>query len=224
LTQYISSICFLGIKPISTYYKFDIKLLLNYIYINYIAINIFLQGVNIMKKLHEVTAKQEKPNLTEQDIIQERSHKAQNLLKSLRIIFRSIQSHSRLVEKESGVTSAQLWMMWEIFNAPGMKVTELASVLSIHQSTCSNILDKLQQKGLIKRERSGPDQRVVHLHLTEKGTKLLAQAPRPAQGAIADVLQRLPDNVLNNMDESLADLVGALHITEKDAELKPLDL
>ena len=177
-----------------------------------------------MKKLQGVKEKQKKPGLSQQDIAQERSQKAQNILKSLRIIFRSIQKHSRLVEKESGVTSAQLWMMWEIFNAPGMKVTELASVLSIHQSTCSNILDKIQQKGLIQRERSGPDQRVVHLHLTEQGTKLLATAPRPAQGSITEVLQRLPDKVLNNMDESLADLVGALHITEKDAELKPLDL
>ena len=177
-----------------------------------------------MKELQEVAGNQKITKISKQEVAQERSHKAQNILKSLRIVFRSIQSHSRLVEKESGVSSAQLWMMWEIFNAPGMKVTELAVVLSIHQSTCSNILDKLQQKGLVRRERSGPDQRVVHLHLTEKGTKLLAKAPRPAQGAIADVLQKLPDEVLAKMDASLSDLVGALHVTEKDAELKPLDL
>lgn len=159
-----------------------------------------------------------------QDIAQERLHKAQNVLKSLRIIFRSIQAHSRLVQKESGVSSTQLWMLWEIFNTPGMKVTELAGVLSIHQSTCSNILDKLQRKKLIKRDRSGPDQRVVKLYLTEKGTQLLAQAPRPAQGAIAVVLQKLPDEILTNMDESLSSLVGVLDVAEKDSDLKPLDL
>jgi len=177
-----------------------------------------------MKKLRRTKSNdQEKENAVD-NIAKQRPQKTQNILKSLRIIFRSIQAHSRIVEKESGVSSAQLWMLWEIFNAPGMKVTELAAALSIHQSTCSNILDKLQQKGLIRRDRSGPDQRVVHLHLTEKGTKLLAQAPRPAQGAIADVLQRLPDEVLTNMDESLSDLVGALQVTEKDADLKPLDI
>jgi len=128
------------------------------------------------------------------------------------------------VEKESGVSSTQLWMLWEIYNAPGMKVTELAEVLSIHQSTCSNILDKLQQKNLIKRDRQGPDQRVVHLYLTEKGTGLLAHAPRPARGAIADVLQRLPDEVLAGIEGSLDNLVEALHVTEKDSDLKPLEL
>ena len=177
-----------------------------------------------MKELRELNNEQKKTKLSQQDTNQEQFDKAQNILKSLRIIFRSIQAHSRLVEKESGVSSAQLWMMWELSNTPGMKVTELASVLTIHQSTCSNILDKLQQKGLVRRERSGPDQRAVHLHLTEKGVKLLAEAPKPAQGTIAFVLQNLPYEVLTNMNESLAYLVGALHVTEKDAELKPLDL
>jgi len=177
-----------------------------------------------MKKLQEVTSDKQKPAQDQPEMVQERANRTHNILMSLRIVFRSIQAHSRQVEKESGVSSTQLWMMWEIFNAPGMKVTELARILSIHQSTCSNILDKLQQKDMIKRERSGPDQRVVHLYLTEKGTGLLAEAPRPAQGAIADVLQKLPDEVLVNMEESLAHLVGALQVTEKDAALKPLDL
>ena len=115
-------------------------------------------------------------------------------------------------------------MLWEIFNNPGLKVTELAGVLSIHPSTCSNILDKLQQKDLIARKRIGKDQRVVHLYLTEKGTQLLAKAPRPAQGTISDILQKLPDEILTNMDESLANLVEVLNVPEKDSELKPLDL
>ena len=177
-----------------------------------------------MKELQEVTEKKKKTKLEQHDPVKERSNRTHNILKSLRIVFRSIQAHSRQVEKESGVSSTQLWMMWEIFNIPGMKVTELADILSIHQSTCSNILDKLQQKELIKRERSGSDQRVVHLYLTEKGTKLLAKAPRPAQGTIADVLHKLPDEVLVNMETSLTHLIGALQVTEKDAALKPLDL
>jgi len=183
-----------------------------------------LQGVNYMEKLQDVTGKKKKSRPEQHDPVMERSNRTHNILKSLRIVFRSIQAHSRQVEKESGVSSTQLWMMWEIFNVPGMKVTELADILSIHQSTCSNILDKLQQKGMIKRERSGPDQRVVHLYLTEKGTTLLAKAPRPAQGAIADVLHKLPDEILVNMETSLAQLIGALQVTEKDAALTPLDL
>jgi DNA-binding MarR family transcriptional regulator len=69
-------------------------------------------------------------------------------------------------------------------------------ILSIHQSTCSNILDQLQLKDLIKRQRGGPDQRVVHLYLAGKGSGLLAQAPWPAQGAIAGILDPLQGEAL----------------------------
>lgn len=140
----------------------------------------------------------------------------QAVLKNLRIIFRSVQNYSRKVEKESGISSAQLWMLWELGNDPGLTVSRLAKVLSIHQSTCSNMLDKLQQKGLICRDRNGSDQRVVRLFLTASGTALLDKAPRPAQGVLADVLLRLPDTTLAELDSGLGQLVFALKIKDKE--------
>lgn len=146
----------------------------------------------------------------------------QAVLKNLRIIFRSVQAYSRWVEKESGVSTAQLWMLWELYNEPGLTVSRLANVLSIHQSTCSNMLDKLQQKGLICRDRNSSDQRVVRLFLTESGAALLEKAPRPAQGALADVLLRLPDNALANLDSGLVQLVDALKIKDKESRMIPV--
>lgn len=146
----------------------------------------------------------------------------QAILKNFRIIFRSVQEHSRRVEKESGLSSAQLWMMWELFNEPGLIVSGLAKVLSIHQSTCSNMLDKLQKKDLIYRERSNSDQRVVRLYVTEKGSTLLAKAPRPAQGTLTDVLLRLPDAVLRDLEPGLNQFVDALKIVDEKAGMLPI--
>ncbi|PLX48153.1 MAG: MarR family transcriptional regulator [Desulfobulbaceae bacterium] len=146
----------------------------------------------------------------------------QAILKNFRIIFRSAQAHSRWVEKESGLSAAQLWMMWELFNEPGLTVSGLARALSIHQSTCSNMLDKVQQKELVTRKRSTTDQRVVRLYLTEKGTALLAKAPRPAQGTLTDVLHRLPDEVLRQLESGLSTFVDALRIVDEKAGMLPL--
>lgn len=150
--------------------------------------------------------------------------RSQNILKSLRIIFNAIRAHAKSVEKKTGINSTQLWMLWEIFNTPGLKVTKLAGILSIHQTTCSNMLDKLQQKDLIRRDRGGPDQRVVHIYLTEKGSRLLDHAPQPTQGVIFETLLRMPDDVVANVEDSLGKLVGALQLDKKDAALKPIDL
>jgi len=146
----------------------------------------------------------------------------QDVLKNLRIIFRSVQTYSRWVEKKSGVSSAQLWMLWELFNEPGLTVSKLANALSIHQSTCSNMLDKLQQKELVKRDRNSNDQRLVRLFLTRKGLELLEKAPRPAQGALADVLLSLPDNTLEDLDSGLIQLVSALRIKDREAGMIPI--
>lgn len=149
--------------------------------------------------------------------------KFQSILKNFRIIFRSVQLHSRWVKEESGLTAAQLWMMWELFNEPGLTVSGLAKVLSIHQSTCSNMLDKIQEKKLVYRERSDADQRVVRIYLTEKGSSVLAKAPRPAQGALADVLLRLPDEVLVELDDGLEQFVSALRVVDEKAGLFPMN-
>ncbi len=146
----------------------------------------------------------------------------QSILKNLRSIFRSAQAHSRWVEQESGLSAAQLWMMWELFNDPGLTVSALSKVLSIHQSTCSNLLDKIQKKGLVYRERSNTDQRLVRLYLTEKGSTLLAKAPRPAQGTLTDVLLRLPDEVLLELDSGLNQFVDALKIADQEAGMLPI--
>ncbi len=152
-----------------------------------------------------------------------RFQRFQTILKDLRIIFRASQAHARLVEKACGLSSAQLWMMWELFSAPSLKVSELAKILSIHPLTCSNKLDKLQKKSLISRDRSGKDQRSVHLNLTETGAQLLAKAPRPAQGVLTDVLLRLPDESLSHLETGLKEFTHALrNYNEKDSMI-PID-
>nr|MBF0221123.1 MarR family transcriptional regulator [Desulfobulbaceae bacterium] len=152
-----------------------------------------------------------------------RFQRFQAILKDLRIIFRASQAHAKWVEKECGLSSAQLWMMWELFKTPGLKVSELAIILSIHPSTCSNMLDKLQNKELVRRDRNNPqDQRVVELFLTETGTQLLAGAPRPAQGVLADVLLRLPDETLGQLEEGLTEFVKALKKQNEDDGFTPI--
>jgi DNA-binding MarR family transcriptional regulator len=145
------------------------------------------------------------------------------VVQSFRLIFRSIQDHSRGVERRCGVSAAQLWAMWELLATPGMRVSELSRAMSIHQSTASNLLDKLEAKGLARRERRGPDHRVVRLYLTDKGTKLVGRAPRPAQGALSSALAGLGIDTLQQLDANLAALVALMSVEDATgAALEPL--
>ncbi len=151
-----------------------------------------------------------------------RQDRVQNITKQLRLLFRAIQSHAKTVERQCGLSSAKLWMMWELFASPGLKVSELAKALTIHPSTCSNMLDQLEKKELIRRKRSKSDQRTVHLYLTEKGTQLLAVAPRPAQGTLSVALEHLSDHHLTHLEEGLNQLVQVMQVKDKEAAMVPI--
>lgn len=104
----------------------------------------------------------------------------------------------------------------------GLRVSHLAKVLAIHQSTASNLLDKLEEKGLVRRERGGPDQRVVRLYATAKGRDLVAHAPRPAQGVLMDALGRLSPGTLAALAEGLGALLCEMRAKDQDSAMEPL--
>lgn len=143
-------------------------------------------------------------------------------VRHFRIVVRSIQAHSAWVERQCGLSAAQLWALWEVARAPGMNVSEIARRLSIKPATASNLLDKVENKGLLKRARSGPDQRVVKLFVTEAGDELLRTAPLPAQGALLDGLTRMADGELQGLNQGLEALVEILSIKDEGSALSPM--
>ncbi len=171
---------------------------------------------------HHVNNVKNAENNSNNSLMDFRQQRMQNITKQLRVIFRAVQAHSKTVERSCGLSGAKLWMLWELFANPGLKVSELAKALTIHPSTCSNMLDQLESKDLIRRDRSKKDQRAVHLFLTEYGTKLLADAPRPAQGTLSEALARLNDSHLINLEEGLNQLIEEMHATDESAGLMPI--
>ncbi len=148
--------------------------------------------------------------------------KEQAVTQQLRIIFKAVQAHSKTVEKACGLSSAQLWMLYEVSVAPGVKVSQLAKTLAIHPSTCSNMLDKLELKGLISRDRSKTDQRSVHLFITDMGGELLKNAPVPPQGKLSEALDRLSVEQIDQLQSGLEGLISCLHVKEDNQGLIPI--
>ncbi|MDD5272691.1 MAG: MarR family winged helix-turn-helix transcriptional regulator, partial [Methylovulum sp.] len=145
------------------------------------------------------------------------------VLKQFRLIFKATQQHSLWVETQSGVSSAQLWMLWELSKQPGLRVTELAKALSIHHSTASNLLDKLAKKKLIQKERVNTDQRVVTVTLTAAGEALMATAPAPPQGILQHAIFELPEPTLKSLNKHLGVLVKEMAIKDDDAMMQPIN-
>lgn len=145
------------------------------------------------------------------------------VLKRFRMIFRAVQQHSHWVEARAGVSSAQLWALWELSRKPGLRVTELAKAMSVHQSTASNLLEKLVKKGLVTRNRISGDQRVVNLYLTPLGQETLERVPRPAQGILQNALMSLKTETLVSLSNELDVLIAHMNIKDDSGALQPID-
>lgn len=143
-------------------------------------------------------------------------------LKRFRLVFRAVQQHSQTIEASCGVSNTQIWVLWELSCRPGMSVTELAKALAIHQSTASNLLDKLVKKGLVAKERKNQDQRVVSLSLTDAGRETLGKAPLPARGLLQQALFDLPDEVLRSLNDSLDALIEEMDVMDEQAAMQPI--
>jgi DNA-binding MarR family transcriptional regulator len=147
---------------------------------------------------------------------------ALTVLMKFRLIVNSAKRHFKWVEKQCGINGAQLWVLWEINQAPGLRVSELAAAMAMHQSTASNLIEKLTQSKLITRQRASSDQRVVTLFLTEAGKATLKRAPRPARGRLPEALYRLPRNALSLLERLLERVLHEMRPTEKGSMKKPL--
>lgn len=144
------------------------------------------------------------------------------VLKLFRILVKSIRGHYQVVENRSGVSGAQLWVLSHIASNPRSKVGELARALAIHQSTASNLVGRLELRGLLARNRLRDDQRSVELTLTPKGKRALSRAPRPLIGVLQQALLDLPEDGLEGLHQHLVALIGAMRFKDRRGRSTPL--
>lgn len=143
-------------------------------------------------------------------------------LQRFRILIRTAQRHSQWVERQSGVTGAQLWALQELSESPGLRVGELANRMALHQSTTSNMVDRLESAGLLRKERTSADQRVVRLYLTEAGVNLLERAPSPARGVLPEALRQMDEAGLTSLQHELDQLLRKIKHLDDGFGMQPL--
>lgn len=145
-----------------------------------------------------------------------------DVLKQFRLIYGSVRHHFRQVEETCGVSGSQLWLLHELQSAPGIGVSDLAHRLSIHQTTCSQLIEKLVVRGYVVKARSEQDQRRVGLTITRSAAKVLRDAPGPAEGLIPEALMGLSESALESLSTNLGKLIDGLHMQDDQAAERPL--
>ena len=96
-----------------------------------------------------------------------------------------------MVERDLGVSAAQLFVLRELGTVADQSVKELAAVTMTTHSTVSQVVAQLITKGLVTRTSDSSDRRRSALRLTPRGDALLRKAPRAIQQDLVDGFEQL---------------------------------
>lgn len=84
-----------------------------------------------------------------------------------------------------------------------LSMRALAEALDVSQASATGIVDRMEQRGLVARERGAEDRRVIRVALSDQGRELIAGTAAERRDHLARMLDLLTD------DEIAGFLVGA---------------
>ncbi|MDJ0356699.1 MarR family transcriptional regulator [Paenarthrobacter sp. PH39-S1] len=118
---------------------------------------------------------------------------------------------SRFAERtrEIGLTPSEAGVLRLIGRTPGLSQRALADRLGAVPSRVVPLIDSLQARGLVERERSSTDRRNYELRLTIEGAQVLRQLREIAEVHEAELLAPLTGEQSAQLGNLLARLAGA---------------
>lgn len=119
--------------------------------------------------------------------------KHEEILISLRRIIRATDLNAKRLAKETGLTAPQLLLLQAIDQMPDATIGALAKDVNLSQATVTAIVDRMENRKLVRRKRNEADKRKVNVLLTKTGQKVLSKAPTILQDRFLERLEDLED-------------------------------
>ena len=139
------------------------------------------------------------------------------IVQGLRRIVKALHTYSQDVRNAYGLTGPQLWALKTLERNGRMSTGRLAAALAVHQSSVSILVDRLEQRGLVRRTRGRLDHRFVNTELTKRGAALAAGAPEAAQGRLLHALEAMPRGEVRRIRYAVDRLVQAMEAADVNA-------
>lgn len=105
-----------------------------------------------------------------------------------------------------GVTRAQWRVLAWLSREPGLKQVELAERLDIEPISACRMVDRLEEAGLVERQRDPTDRRAWRVVLTEKAKPVLARLRALAEETSQEAFGSLGQDGCAAMREALAQI------------------
>jgi DNA-binding MarR family transcriptional regulator len=115
--------------------------------------------------------------------------------------------------KPLGLTRSQWWVLNKLYFHDGISQSELAALLDIKKPTLGRLIDRLEEKGWVRRVTDAADRRTKRVHLTAKVEPMMKvmreQAAETNEEALSGLSGKERDIVIDALRRVRGDLVAA---------------
>ena len=138
---------------------------------------------------------------------------------ALRRILRATELYSRDLAHSAQLSPSQLRVLQIVAGKPEAYATpkELALQMGLSQATMTSLVDKLETRSLVTRQRSETDKRQTNVVLTEAGRATVDNAPDALQQKYVRAFEALPDWQQAQLVASLEQVAAMLDAEDLDA-------
>ena len=157
---------------------------------------------------------------TDTILMSKKADHCEQVLMALRRITRAIDLHSRRLVQSHGLTGPQALLLKSLLDGGETPVGALAQRVSLSQATVTDILNRLEKRGLVHRVRSEVDRRRVYVRATEASERLLENSPPLLQEQFAerfDAMEEWEQTLMLSMLQRVAVMMDA-----RDLSVSPM--
>lgn len=139
------------------------------------------------------------------------------VLIALRRVIRAVDQQSRRLAQRYGLTGPQALVLRLVTQRGSATAADLGEALSLTAPTLSDIIKRMEQRGLLTRIRDLGDRRRQRITATDTGRRTLEDALPLMQESFLARLAELPDWEQTQLLASLQRLAGLLDASELNA-------
>lgn len=123
---------------------------------------------------------------------------------------RAFQQLEREQIKAHGFTSSQCYLLLELYRHETLSINEISEKMRLEISTVTRIMNNLVRDGLLLRQKSAIDKRVVEASLTDKGRDAAYALQNSIEAYYKNVIAYLPRGHVREVMGSVEQLVTAV--------------
>lgn len=131
-------------------------------------------------------------------------------MRALWVLAHGLETASKAMHAELGITGPQRLTIRVLGRLPGATPSELADLLSLHRSTVTGIVQRLEERGFVRKVKNPDDGRRYHLHLTAAGQRIDAPRKGTVEHTVSRVLARHGEKNVGKVRDVLLEIAREL--------------